>query len=373
MFCSTGKHHSITLSEDDLVYSFGDNTYGQLGFSDSGNLPIPTLIPDLQNIKTISCGENFTVCVDYEGYVWSFGCNLYGQLGTNKTHKGPQKIDNIPPVKSISCGSSHTLILTEDENLWSCGNNGHGQLCIENRNNKSIPYQTAFSNVTQISAGHHYSLFLQNTQIYGCGSNEDGQLGLGHKKSTQIKVCPIVNQPPQIMEFCAGKIHSLFLDIEGNVYSVGCNYYGSLGLGDNVNKCTLQKLSNIPPIRYISSIDSCSFFLDFDGNVWSCGSNKEGMLGHGDNMEYNTPTKINSISDIIQISYGSSSYHFLAKDSQHRIFVMGNNNHGQLGRNHTTIPNSESQKVTQLKPKILNTETSIWRNSQKTKAKSARK
>ena len=74
------------------VYSFGHNVYHRLGLGHSQNISVPTPIPNIPQIKTISCGGHFTVCIDMEGFMWTFGNNSYGQLGTgnktsNKVHK----------------------------------------------------------------------------------------------------------------------------------------------------------------------------------------------------------------------------------------------------------------------------------------------
>ena len=213
---------------------------------------LPIQITTLPFIKQVSCGGNFTVCVDYDGFVWSFGQNNYGQLGTgNKTNFNvPQQIQNIPPVLSVDCGLQHTLFITKDLDLWSCGSNEHGQLCLENQEDQSTPQQTFFSNIKRISIGAYHSLFQNiNGEIYSCGYNKSGACGLGHFKHPQITPSLIPNLPPNIVQMVCGYYFSLFLDSEGNVFSVGDNYFGQLGreygktlsLYSNNSKNTLGK------------------------------------------------------------------------------------------------------------------------------------
>ena len=363
---ATGKDHTVTISDDGSLYSFGSNMYGQLGLS-LLETNVPNCIPNLQRIKKVSCGYFFTVCVDDEGFAWSFGDNSCGQLGigskSNSNH--PQKMTDIPPVRSVSCGSHHTLILTKDETLWSCGYNEYGQLCIGNRINQSKPICTSYTNITRISSGSKHNLFQNNKgDIYSCGNNTQGQLGLGHNESPQSTGMLIYNQPPNIIQFCCGSEHCLFLDVEGNVFAVGYNMYGNLGLGTNVvAQNILNKIINIPPIKAISCNTVNSYLLDFEGNVWSFGGNQLGTLGHGDTTLRDIPTKITSISDIVQICTGPCSYHVLAKDSQNKIFAMGNNKSGKLTLDNVAlIP-------TELKPDYWN----IWGVSGVPRAKSARK
>ena len=366
-----GYAHTVTLSNDGVVHSFGRNHEGQLGLGHSKrNVSLPSRITNLPQIKTISCGAYFTVCVDCEGFMWSFGDNSAGQLGTgNKTNFNvPQQILNLPPVVYAACGSENTLIITDDSNLWSCGNNLYGQLCLENEENQSTFQQTSFSNIIKISSGNMHSLFQNNKgEIYGCGYNTNGELGLGHCDSPQIKPTKIPNLPSNITHFVCAISHNLFLDSEGNVFSVGYNVYGQLGLAHNSKENVLNQIPNIPPIQTISCSNYSSYLIDFEGNLWSFGGNEYGQLGHGNRRQVNIPTKIKDLKDIQQISYGCYGYgYFLAKDSQGKIFATGYNNKGQLGTG-----NAKSL----LTPKEISPQYfSIWGENQiVSRAKSARK
>ena len=335
MLCACGQEHTVAVSNDGEVHSFGRNGHGQLGLGHNNYVSLPTPIPNLPKIMEISCGYEFTVCIDKEGGLWSFGNNNNSQLGTGNTtnYNIPQKIEHIPPVRAVSCGYHHALIITNDSNLWSCGRNEKGQLCLGNTGGNQSKYQqTSFQQISKMSTGESHSLFQNNKgKIFVCGRNSEGQVGLGNFDDPQIKVTLIPNLPLNIVQFCSGIRHSLFLDSKGNVFSVGYNEYGQLGLGHNNNQNVLNQIPNIPPIQKISCIDDCSYLIDVDGNLWSFGYNSHGQLGHGDTAHRNIPTKIESLNNITQTARGPSGYHFLVKDSQNKIFVMGQNNFGQLG------------------------------------------
>ena len=369
MACACGWCHTISLSDDGTAHSFGNNEEGQLGLGHNNfRVLLPTPIPNLPKIKLISCGGYFTVCVDNKGFIWSFGENNRGQLGTgNITNINvPRKLRNIPPVVSVSCGSSHTLIITNDDNLWSCGCNEFGQLCHGDTEDRSKPQKTSFSNTSKISTGSNHSL-VQNDkgEIFACGYNDYGQCGLGHFNESQITPSLISNLPSKIVNFVCASQQSLFLDCEGNVFSVGENGLGSLGLGHNRNQNVLNKIVNIPPIQTISCMHSSCYLIDFEGNLWSFGNNSQGQLGHGDTLNRRVPKIINTLKDIQQISYGCTGHHFFAKNSQNQIFVTGNNGFGQLGTGDTQLVSV---------PKEINSQYStIWRDEFYTRAKSARK
>ena len=364
MAACCGSSHTITLSNDGIIHSFGFNDQGQLGLGHNNDVSLPTPIPNLPKINMISCGAYSTVCVDCEGFMWSFGQNSYGQLGTGNTtnFNVPQKILNIPPVLSVSCGAYHILIITTDSNLWSCGNNEYGQLCLGNQKNQLKPQKTSFSNISKISAGVYHSLFQNDKgELFSCGNNQFGECGLDNFDD-QITPSLIPNTPANIVQFVCGYSRSLFLDSEGNVFSLGENEYSSLDLGHNTSQNVLNK---IPPIQTISCVGGSCYLIDFEGNLWSFGYNDFGQLGHGDDTNINTPKVINTLKDIQQISYGSNGFHFFAKNSQNQIFVIGNNACGQLGT-------GDYQSVSTPK-EIKSQYSTIWGELLHSRAKSARK
>lgn len=105
-----GYHHTVCLSDEGKVYSFGSGDDGQLGRWTKCMIPLP--ISALPIIQLISCGKDFTVCLDENRKMWSFGQNADGQLGLGNTTNQylPQHIQEIPPVTKISCGPLPYLV-----------------------------------------------------------------------------------------------------------------------------------------------------------------------------------------------------------------------------------------------------------------------
>ena len=64
---------------------------------------------------------------------------------------------------------------------------------------------------------------------------------MGHFDSPQITP-NLIPAPLNVVEFICGSHHNLFLDSEGNVFSVGYNVDGQLGLGNNTNQNVLNKI-----------------------------------------------------------------------------------------------------------------------------------
>ncbi|KAL1464308.1 hypothetical protein WDU94_003966 [Cyamophila willieti] len=94
-----GCHHSMLLSREGRVYTWGRNVDGQLGNGSRKEVHTPTAIsinivmnssetsnedrsPLLScSIKHITCGGDFSLAMDESGKVWAWGTNVQGQLG----------------------------------------------------------------------------------------------------------------------------------------------------------------------------------------------------------------------------------------------------------------------------------------------------
>ncbi|MCC8066848.1 MAG: hypothetical protein LIO94_07075 [Clostridiales bacterium] len=84
-----GAYHSVALTSDGQVYTWGLGASGQLGNGSTDNSTIPVAVVNgdtaLSGIVDIAAGEDFTAALDENGYVWMFGNNEDGLLGINKT------------------------------------------------------------------------------------------------------------------------------------------------------------------------------------------------------------------------------------------------------------------------------------------------
>jgi len=147
---SCGDSHTVLVSEDGRVWSFGNNNRGQLGLGDTNhrNTPQEITVPASVRIVGVDCGENHTVLVGEDGRVWSFGKNEYGQLGLGNQGIGtgrntPTEITMPEGVRivGVGCGYSHTVLIGEDGRVWSFGNNDSGQLGLGDNHDRNTPQE----------------------------------------------------------------------------------------------------------------------------------------------------------------------------------------------------------------------------------------
>ncbi|XP_058099402.1 ultraviolet-B receptor UVR8-like isoform X2 [Magnolia sinica] len=117
---AAGLWHTVCVSVDGDVYAFGGNQFGQLGTGADQAETLPRLLdaPSLESkhIKQVSCGARHSAVITDDDEVFCWGWNKYGQLGLGDViDRGiPSQvlIDNCLP-KSVVCGWWHTLVLAE--------------------------------------------------------------------------------------------------------------------------------------------------------------------------------------------------------------------------------------------------------------------
>jgi alpha-tubulin suppressor-like RCC1 family protein len=373
MYIVSGEYHTVLVSEDGRhVWTFGDNFYGQLGHGDTEDKNEPTEIqrgdqgiPEDVRIIGVSCGFRHTVLLSDDGRIWTFGSNNCGQLGLghedNKNRNVPIEIQRgeygLPEdviITGVSCGEYHTVLLSEDgKHIWTVGRNDHGQLGHGDRINRNVPKEIQRRvnelpedvKIIGASCGSHHTVLLSDDgRIWTFGDNINGQLGHGDIEERYVPTEIQMNknereEDVKIISVSCGTSHTVLLSEDGkHIWTFGNNRYGQLGLEDNLDKNVPTEIQREEDVKIISV--SCGGFhtvlLSDDDRIWTFGDNFYGQLGHGDIEERYVPTEIqrniNGLHKdvrIIDISCGSKHTVLLSDDGG--IWTFGNNEHGQLG------------------------------------------
>ena len=113
-----GGSHALFGTSSGKVFSYGKNChFGQLGLGDVENAQEITEISNLEHkIERISCGKEHSLLLSQEGKVFSFGRNDRGQLGLgdlDHRHVPTQilSLDEIPIIE-MSAGGEHSICIS---------------------------------------------------------------------------------------------------------------------------------------------------------------------------------------------------------------------------------------------------------------------
>nr|XP_012137181.1 PREDICTED: probable E3 ubiquitin-protein ligase HERC4 isoform X1 [Megachile rotundata] len=335
---------------DKNMFCWGSTIHGELGLGgiEDENILVPREL-DFQKateIEQIACGENYTVLITRDGQVYSCGNNDYGQLGHEKGRKRLQLIPGLDAFvfKKVACGAHHTLAVNEWGQLFSWGSNAEGQLGLNSKNLiECVPHMVralGTSVVVQVACGINHVLALTNNgKLYSWGSNSDGQLGLGTDVKNEIKpklISSLAGVP--IAFITCGGYHSMAISKSGAVFGWGKNTFGQLGLNDTRNRNLPRQLQTLQNAKvcYAACGEEFSVFLTVDGGVFTCGAGMYGQLGHGNTSNEILPRQVMELmgSTVTQISCGKRHTLGLVP-SRGRVYAWGLGGAGQLGNNIT--------------------------------------
>lgn len=103
--------HSVAITSDGKVLTWGRNDKGQLGLGDLLTRSTPTHVQSLDglNIVTAACGKGHTLFLTDKGVVYAVGENKMGQLGL-----GNQGANVLIPQKVSSMIAGCSIIITAD-------------------------------------------------------------------------------------------------------------------------------------------------------------------------------------------------------------------------------------------------------------------
>uniref|UniRef100_K9J0I4 Inhibitor of Bruton tyrosine kinase n=1 Tax=Desmodus rotundus TaxID=9430 RepID=K9J0I4_DESRO len=129
------KFHSVFLSQKGQVYTCGHGPGGRLGHADEQTCLVPRLVEGLSghNCSQVAAAEDHTIVLTEDGCVYTFGVNTFHQLGIIP----PPSSCNVPrqmqakylkgrTIIGVAAGRFHTVLWTR-EAVYTMGLNG-GQL-----------------------------------------------------------------------------------------------------------------------------------------------------------------------------------------------------------------------------------------------------
>jgi len=126
-----GSYHSLALLNDGTGRAWGSNYSGQVGDGTTGTeRTVPTPISVMTGMLALAGGGLHTLALTNDGGVSSWGDNGSGQLGDGTTtgHALPAQIAGLVGGVGISPGADHSLALDDRGVVWAWGSNVRGQL-----------------------------------------------------------------------------------------------------------------------------------------------------------------------------------------------------------------------------------------------------
>ena len=195
---SLGAYHTCGIIENGSVYCWGYNNRGQLGDNsiDNANIPNYTRIPgNKEKAIAITSGEHHTCALMDNNSIYCWGWNNYGQLGdgtyTNRNIPIISQINPTNDIVQISAGLRFTCALIENGSIYCWGYNDYNQIEGDESNELGSyipnPYYvniTDNGNFASFDAGYTNVCAISKSSDIRCWGEDTGNIGPFFSRNT---------------------------------------------------------------------------------------------------------------------------------------------------------------------------------------------
>ena len=95
------------------ILSCGSGECEQLGIPDVFLARMPRALTLPEEVCMIACGSMHTLALSTEGRVYSWGCNDDGALGRSGTENCPGIVTGVQCVNKLDAGDSHSVAISD--------------------------------------------------------------------------------------------------------------------------------------------------------------------------------------------------------------------------------------------------------------------
>lgn len=297
-----GSHHTVCLTASGHIYSFGENYQGELGLGHRHQVKRPSMIRNIQgipidNVIEIACGDHHTLFLTEEKLVFAFGQNNYGQLGLAGRNIvcTPTKLSYIDKVKQIACNGCHSAILTDEGKVYTFGENifwqlgprsifyniFHNLLSSPNAEilltiwGKRIHEVVGISNVNKVFCLPSHTIFSLNEETTIIVGAERSPIDFSFPQTPNLIKLPII--------FTEVGSSNSFLTKSGELFQIQSQYQKTRTNQLNENGI-LALRSIMRETKFIHIADNLNHgaYIDNLNQLWTHGYNTYGQLGIGD-------------------------------------------------------------------------------------------
>ncbi|KAJ1390295.1 Regulator of chromosome condensation, RCC1 [Sesbania bispinosa] len=344
---AAGEAHTLLLTGDGRVYSWGRGILGRLGVGSEQDDHFPVQVKFGSSAETVRIvgiaagayhslalsGGMMSLSIDNLGALWMWG-NCPQQTGEG----GFSVVSNFTPtpvwdfhghtVVKVACGNEHVVALVsagesykgEDDLLcYSWGNNSHGQLGLGDKENRPRPEMVKTFDqespwaIYEVACGAFHTALLTHkkrpsdtleSMCWTFGLGDNGQLGHGTTQSTLLPE-PVKELPQYVylISVDCGLFHTCVVSSTGDVWSWGMEK--GLGLcpdashagadsGDALSPLLISCNSYQPkfpePVQVACGAAHTIIVAQEGFKLWSWGRGRSGVLGNGKAMDCYTPT-----------------------------------------------------------------------------------
>lgn len=335
------------------LWTWGNNTYGQLGIGNTASKYSPVVVGSLTTWTKVVSGNQFSLAIKTDGTLWSWGKNGSGQLGLGNTtnRSSPVQIGALNTWATISVTNYAVFGIKTDGTLWSWGSNTYGLLGLGTTTpNRSSPVQvgalTNWAKLANPSTAFLTGAIKTDGTLWTWGRNDFGQLGLGN--ITNYYSPKQVGSLTNWASVAPMGISCLATKTDGTLWSWGNGGQARLGLGNTTDYSSPKQVGSLTNWASVAGGNYSGNAIKTNGTLWAWGANYSGNFGNGTYTSANSPVQIGSLTKWATVASTSYPTPVIASQTDNTLWSWGNNTYGQLGLGNQTTYTSP-KKIGTLK------------------------
>lgn len=326
---------TCAIRDDDSMWCWGENVWGQLGDGTTTRRLRPTQIGAGNAWLRMSIGRKHGCAIRTDRSLWCWGWNGDGELGvgTQDKHYTPTQVGTDKDWMFVSAsGLLHTCAVKTDKSLWCWGSNAKRQLGDGTTAMlRTTPTRVAFTSTTHGSGWNQFSTGETST----CATRDDGSLWCwGYQWSGGSWATPTqIGSDTNWGWIAAGGDHACGTQTDGTLWCFGSGAQGSLGDGSGQSHANPLPVggndwTSVATSAMTGSSHTCATKSDPHNSVWCWGVNRRGAFGNGELDSYSpVPVRANTRQAWLVVVGDDHTCALIGTN----ISCFGSNGSGELG------------------------------------------
>ncbi|EDQ92018.1 uncharacterized protein MONBRDRAFT_55, partial [Monosiga brevicollis MX1] len=228
--------HVLAVTLQGEVYSWGSNSYKQLGRDGVNNRPMKITALEGEEVVQVCAGGHHSAAVSKAGNLYTWGRGGYGRLGhgTSDDVNVPTRVAAFPEgirVVHVACGlgDAHSMCVTEDGHIYSFGDGDFGKLGHGTNDRRRQPERIDFDIVKVVCGSSTSAAISLSGALYVWGGGRRYRLGTGTEAVIwQPRTAHALNTH-KVVDCALSSEHGVAVTDRGEVFVWGANDHGQLG------------------------------------------------------------------------------------------------------------------------------------------------